>query len=97
MCLLGRKLTTGQGKDYTKEYLLDYEYIKNYRLIAVDLNRQKELDPDPKAIQQIELIGQLKNYDGENAGCTQSMFVLTISEKLKETRQKFSQGNVKVL
>ena len=56
-----RKLTTGQGEDYTKECLLDYEYIKNHdRLIAVDLNRQKELDVDPKAIQQIEFVGQLK-------------------------------------
>ena len=56
-----RKLTTGQGEDYTTGCLLDYDYIKNhYRLIAVDLSRQKELDADPKAIQQIEFIGQLK-------------------------------------
>ena len=35
-----RKLTTAQGKDYTTECLLDYEYIKNhYRLIAVDLSK----------------------------------------------------------
>ena len=33
----------------------------HYRLIAVDLIRQKELDADPKAIQQIEFIGQMKN------------------------------------
>ena len=33
----------------------------HYRLIAVDLIRQKELDTDPKAIQQIEFIGQMKN------------------------------------
>ena len=32
----------------------------HYRLIAVDLSRQKELDADPKAIQQIEFVGQLK-------------------------------------
>ena len=45
------KLTTGQGEDYTTGCLLDYEYIKNhYRLIAIDLSRQKELDADPKAI-----------------------------------------------
>ena len=32
-----RKLTTGQGKDYTAGCLLDYDYIKNRcRLIAVD-------------------------------------------------------------
>ena len=37
-----RKLTTGQGEDYTTRCLLDYEYIKNhYRLIALDLSRQK--------------------------------------------------------
>ena len=38
------------------------KYIKNnYRLIAVDLGRQKELDADPKAIEQIEFVGKLKN------------------------------------
>ena len=42
------KLTTAQGEDYTTVCLLDYNYIKNnYRLIAVDLSRQKELDADP--------------------------------------------------
>ena len=47
-----RKLTTGQGEDYTTECLLDCDYIKNhYRLIAVDLSRQKKLDAEPKAIQ----------------------------------------------
>ena len=54
-----RKLTTGQGEDYTTGYLLDYDYIKNhYRLIVIDLSRQKELDADPKAIHQIEFVGQ---------------------------------------
>ena len=37
-----KKLTTGQGEDYTTGYLLYYDYIKNhYRLIAVYLSRQK--------------------------------------------------------
>ena len=45
-------------KDYATWCLLDYEYIKNYyRLIAVDLRRQKELDTDPKEIQQIGFVG----------------------------------------
>ena len=53
-----RKLTTGQGEDYTTGCLLDYQYIKNhYRLIPVDLSRQKEFDADPKVIQQIEFVG----------------------------------------
>ena len=77
---------------------MDYDYIKNhYRLIAVDLSRQKELDAGPKVIQQIEFVGQLKNNDGENADGTQSMFVLKILEKIKETRLKFSQGSIMVL
>ena len=38
-----RKLTTGQGEDYTTECLLDYDDVKNhFRLIAVDLSWQKE-------------------------------------------------------
>ena len=49
-----RKLTTGRGEDCTTECLLDYNYIKShYKLIAVDLSRQKELDADPNTIQQI--------------------------------------------
>ena len=34
-----RKLTTGQGENYTAGCLFDCEYIKNpYRLIAVDFS-----------------------------------------------------------
>ena len=60
--------------------------IKNhYRLIAVDLSRQKELDADPKAI--------LKNVDNDynaiDADGTQSVFIVTILEKIRETRLIF--------
>ena len=49
-----RKITTGQGDDYTTGCLLDYIYFKNfYEMIAVDLSKQKALYADPKAIQQI--------------------------------------------
>ena len=35
-----RKLTIGQGEDYTIRFSLDYKYIKNHcRLIAVILSR----------------------------------------------------------
>ena len=68
-----------------------------YKLVTVDLSRSKELDADPKAIQQIEFVGQLKNTDGINADGTQSMFVLTILEKINEMRLKFPQGSVTVL
>ena len=44
-----KKLTTRQVENYTIGFLQDYEYIKiYYRVIAVDLSRQKELDGDPK-------------------------------------------------
>ena len=50
-----RKVATGKGDDYTTGCLLDYQYFKDhYRLIAVDLSKQKDLDADPRAIQQIE-------------------------------------------
>ena len=90
-----RNLTTGQGEVYTTGCLLDYEYIKkHYRLIANDLSRQKELNTDPKEIQQIEFVGQLKKLDDDGI---ESMFFLTILEKIKETILKFSQESVMVL
>ena len=47
-----KKVSIGQGDDYTTGCLLDYAYFNdNYRIIAVDLNKEK--DPDPKAIQEI--------------------------------------------
>ena len=46
-----QKIATGQGDDYTTGCLLDYPYFKKYKLIAIDLSKQK-LDADPKAIQQ---------------------------------------------
>ena len=48
-----RKIATGKGDDYTTNCLLDYPYFKeNYKMIAIDLSRQNELDSDPRAIQQ---------------------------------------------
>ena len=39
-----RKVSTGYGNDYTTESLLDCVYFKdNYKLIAVDLSKQKAL------------------------------------------------------
>ena len=50
-----RKITTGQGDDYTTCCLLDYSYFKDhYKMIAVDLSKEQALDADPKAIQQIK-------------------------------------------
>ena len=47
-----RKVSTGQGDDYTTGCLLDFAYFRNNsRLIAANLNKQKALDADSKAIQ----------------------------------------------
>ena len=77
-----RKMTTGYGKYYTTECLLDYEYVKNhYEIIAADV--EKELDADPKTIQEIKLVGQLINPDNEIVD-NEFMFVLTILEKKRD-------------
>ena len=47
-----RKVSTGQGGYYTTGCLLSYAYFKdNYRLIGVDLSKEKALDADLIAIQ----------------------------------------------
>ena len=47
-----RKIAIGQGDDYTTGCLFDYTYFKKYyKMIAIDLSKQQDLDPDPKAIQ----------------------------------------------
>ena len=83
-----RKTATGQGDDYTTGCLLDYQYFKDhYNLIAVDLSKQKELDADSRAIQQIEFYEVLK---------TNSQ-VCTALEKSKETMLEFYKGTAKIL
>ena len=84
-----RKITIGQGDDYTTGCLLDYSYFKeNYKLIVIDLSKQQALDADPRAIQQINFTANL-DRDGNTA-----MFL--IIEGAKETVFEFSQGTVKV-
>ena len=42
-----RKTSTRQGDDYTTGCLLDFpDFIKKYRLILVNLSKQKALDAD---------------------------------------------------
>ena len=50
-----KKVMIGKGEDYNTGSLFDFNYFhKHYKLVAVDLSKQKELDADPRAIQQIE-------------------------------------------
>ena len=70
--------------------LLDYPYFKkNYKMIAIDLSKQKALDADPRANQQINFAANL-----DRAGNTTLFF---ITEEAKETVLDFSHRTERVL
>ena len=82
-----KKVMIGKGEDYNTGSLLDYDYFKkNYKLVAIDLSKQKELDAHPRAIQQIEF--KCKFNDAS--------IIYIILEKSKETILEFYKGAVKV-
>ena len=84
------KVAIGHGDDYMIGCILDYSYFKEiYKMIAIDLSRQQELDADPRAIQQINFTANL-----DKVGNTTIFFII---EEAKKTVFKFSQGTVKVL
>ena len=77
----------GKGGDYTTESLLDHNgFKKHYKLVAVDLSKQKELDADPRAIQQVEFKYMLR----ENSN------IYWVLEKTKEIVLEFYKGTLKV-
>ena len=81
-----RNVSTGEGDDYTTGCLLDFAYFnKNYKLFAADLSKQKALDADSRAIQQIIFTGKA------NAGA----MIYYILEQSKETTLQFSKGTTK--
>ena len=80
-------INVNRNNDYTTNNLLDFAYFKeNYRLTAIDLNKQTKLK-DP---QQISFIGKLEN---QAHGAT--MFF--IIEKSEETTFNFSQNSVTII
>ena len=90
-----RKVMTGRGEDYTTGSLLDYDYWKNnYKFICCDLSKQKVLDSNPKANQQVEFNYKLDNTRTTDQGGNRAQ-ILTVLEKEKETNLEFSKGTVK--
>ena len=88
-----RKVSTGQGDDYTTGCLLDFAYFKdNYRVIASDLSKNKALDTDSRAIQQIIFTGKIKS-----AVANTRVIIYYILEQSKKTTLQFSKGTTKVL
>ena len=67
--------------------MLGCNCFKNYfKIIAIDISRQQELDSDPKAIQQINFSGNLE----------QQAKIFFVTEVAKKIILDFSQGNIKV-
>ena len=62
---------------------------QNYRLIEADLSKQKALDADPKAIQQIIFTGKIKA-----AADNTRVIIYYILEQSKETILQFSKGTI---
>ena len=88
-----RKVSIGQGDDYTIGCLLDYAYFKdNYRLIFVDLSKQKAFDADLKATRQIYFTGKTKSTFANTR-----VIIYCIFEQSNETTQRLSRGRTKVL
>ena len=80
-----RKVLTGHD-------FLDYVYFKdNYRLIAIDLSKQKALDADLGAIQQIVFQGVVGGDDNTKIS------LYTILKQSKETVLEFYKGTAKLL
>ena len=72
-----QKITTGQRDDYKIGCLLDYNYFNNlYKMIAIDLKKQQELDADPKSIQQINFIANI-----DRDGNTTMFFIIDEAKK----------------
>ena len=73
--------------------MLDFAYLdNNYRLIAADLSKQKTLDADSRAIQEIIFTGKITS----TVANTRTV-IFYILEKSKQTILEFSKGTTKVL
>ena len=76
------------NNEYTTGNLLDYDYFKKYyKLIAIDLSKQKVLQENEDLIQQINFIGKLE----------EAANVFIIIEKKENTILEFSQNLANVI
>ena len=77
-----------RNNEYTTGNLLDCDYFKkHYKLIAIDLSKQQELQENEDLIQQINFIGRL----------TEAANVFIIIEKKENTILEFSQNLANVI
>ena len=67
---------------------MDFAYFeKKYRLIAVDLSKEKALDADSRATQEIIFTGKIKAAENNTR-----VIIYYIFEQAKETILEFSKG-----
>ena len=79
----------GRNNNYTTGSLLDYEYFsKHYKLIAIDLSKQIELE-NSDLKQKTIFFGKLEEDDGPT--------IFLIIEKLEETTFEFSQNSASII
>ena len=72
---------------------MDFAYFEmNCRLIAVDWSKQKALDTDSRAIQQIIFTGKIKAAEDNRR-----VIIYYILEQSQETMLEFAKGTTKVL
>ena len=72
---------------------MDFPYFeKNYRLFAADLSKQKALDADSRAIQQIIFSGKIKS-----SAANTRVIIFCILEQSKEKMLELPKGTTKVL
>ena len=73
--------------------MLDFNYFeKKYKIIAADLGKQKALDADSRAMQQIIFTGEIK-AKADNT----RVIIFHVFEKSKEMILEFPKGTTKVL
>ena len=83
-----RKVCIGNGDDYSTGSLLDFKYFSDYyKIIAIDLSRQKILGAVRRANQQIVFTGT----------ASENMDIYYVLEQSKETILEFSEEIAKVL
>ena len=83
-----KNIDISRNNEYTTGNLLGYDYFKKYyKLIAIDLSKQKVLQENDDLIQQISFIGRL----------TEAANVFIIIEKKENTILEFSQNFANVL
>ena len=84
----GKIMSINKNNDYTTGDSLDYEYFsKHYKLIAMDLSKQIELE-NPDLRQQISFIDKLEDDKA-------TMFF--IIEKSEEKASEFLQNSLRII